>query len=125
MIPAKTTAWRTPLPVSVAVTISRAGRPGTGWPPGAAFGASRSKTAAGDPPARSGRTLATDAACRASSASNWAVPEFGSPSWDRTAGVLPVTPGTRVRMASRPSGSGAAGGRSTRRSAPVAKLAWS
>ena len=44
---------------------------------------------------------------------------------DRMTGVLPVTPRAPVSVATWPSGSGACGDRSTRSSAPVAKLAWS
>ena len=53
------------------------------------------------------------------------MPEFGRPIVDRMTGVAPVTPCALVSVVTWPGGSGAAGGRFTRRSAPVVKLAWS
>ncbi len=123
-----TVTERTGLPTgpdSRAVISSRAGLPGTSTPGGGARGASRRSSAAGDPCARSGRIAATPAACRASRASSCAVPEFGRAIVDRMTGVAPVTPRAPVSVVIWPGGSGAAGGRVTRRSAPVLKLAWS
>ena len=110
-------------PDSRAVISSRAGLPGSGAPASAPRGASRRSIAAGDPWARSGRIAATPVACRASRASSCAVPEFGRPIVDRRTGVAPVTPCALVSAVTWPAGSGEAGGRFTRRSAPVVKLA--
>ena len=85
------------------MTSRRAGRPGTGAPWDAAgrsaAGESRSSSAVGDPPTRSGRIAATDAAGLASSASSVAVVEFGIMADTRMTGVLPVTPCAPVRVA--------------------------
>ena len=112
-------------PDSRAVISNRAGLPGSGTPASAPRGASRRSIVAGDPCARSGRIAATPVACRASRASSCAVPEFGRPIVDRRTGVAPVTPCALVSVVTWSAGSGAAGGRFTRRSAPVVKLAWS
>ena len=86
---------------------SRSGRPGTGAPGTGPGGLSRPNKAAGDPSARSGRTVATDVAARASRASSVAVPEVGSSTVVRIAGLAPVTPADRVSDVTWPSGSGA------------------